>query len=85
MLLLQDVVHRNGVFVFCPFFFLIILFLAVCIPDIFGCLVGAEVGCNWYLHNINIFSLSKKIYCSMQSTVNTYIISQTFETYKHEV
>jgi hypothetical protein len=38
------------------------LFFAVCISDIFGHLVGAEAGCNWYFHDINIFPLLEKIY-----------------------
>ena len=32
----------------------------MCIHHIFGCLVGGEAGCNWYLRDINIFPLSKK-------------------------
>jgi hypothetical protein len=58
VLLLRGVVHRDGsLFLFSLLF---ILFFAVCIPDVFGYLVGAEAGCNWYLRDINIFPLSKK-------------------------
>jgi hypothetical protein len=55
---LRVVHHRDEVFVF--IFSLFYFFLAVCIRDVFRYLVGAEAGCNWYLHDINIFSLSKK-------------------------
>ena len=36
-----------------------VLFLVVCILDAFGHLFGTEAGCNWCLHDINIFTLSK--------------------------
>jgi hypothetical protein len=29
--------------------------------NVFGYLTDAEAGCNWYLHDINIFSLLKHI------------------------
>jgi hypothetical protein len=36
-------------------------FLVMCIFDFCGHLVDAEARCNWYLRDINIFSLSQKI------------------------
>jgi hypothetical protein len=47
-------------------------------PDIFGYLVGIEVRCNWYLHNINIF-LYKKILHG-KTLLSIYPIIETKKT-----
>jgi len=59
VLLLRVIDHRcKDIFsVFSHF----LLFLVVCILDVFKHPVGAEAGCNWYLLDINIFPFSKKI------------------------
>jgi hypothetical protein len=36
------------------------IFLVVYILHVFGHLVAADAGCNWYLRDINIFSLSER-------------------------
>ena len=54
--------HRGGtLLVVCiPLFFLFSCLL-VCILDAFGHLVDTEAGCNWYLHDINIFFFVEKV------------------------
>jgi predicted ATPase len=48
VLLLRVVRQHDEVFFF---------FLIVCICDVFRHLIGAEVECNWYFHDINVFIL----------------------------
>ena len=56
-LLLQELELCSGTFLF---FFSILLFWLCASVGPFGFGVVAEAGCNWYLHDINIYSLSKK-------------------------
>ena len=58
VLLLQGLDLCSGTFLFIFFFF---LFLDVCISVMtLGFCVVAEAGCNCYLRDINIYSLSKR-------------------------
>ena len=51
------------------FLFLASSFLVVCIRNALGYCVVAEAGCNLYLRDINIYSLSKK-YIIMSLEIN---------------
>ena len=54
--------HRGGkLLVVCIPLFLLFSCLLVCILDAFGHLVDREAGCNWYLHDINIFFFVEKV------------------------
>ena len=55
MLQLQGIDHISGIYIFSLF-----LFLAVYIHNVLTHCIVAEAGCNWYLHDINIFPLTKK-------------------------
>jgi hypothetical protein len=57
---LRVVHHRDRALFSFSHFFLFFSF-TMCIHNVFKHLVGAEAGCNWYLFNINIFPLSKKV------------------------
>ena len=48
----------------------------MCIRKTFGYCVVAEAGCNWYLRDINIYSLSKNMQKNGETDVVTGLVNQ---------
>jgi hypothetical protein len=75
-MLIQGPKQRSGTFLFR---LLLLFWLCASVLPLGYCVV-ADAGCNWYLHDINIFPLSKKCRNLSNESSTTHVPNQLSST-----